>query len=209
MNDFNAIRDFYREMLPLIEASPKNDWAADPYAWSEVIRMTHIEEWLWADIRQADVILYPQFPVGRFFVDFANPRAKVAIECDGRAYHLDKAKDAARDAELASMGWRVYRITGSDCFREFNEETRAPSPARKFIDDIAARHGIKRVPSKESAPNQWFERLVRSSPELLREAIHRAKQLEVQALNSGDSGRFRACQEARRVLEGNLAEIDA
>lgn len=206
MNDFRAIREFYREMLLLIEASPKNDWAADPYAWSELIDMTPIEAWLWTDIRRADVILYPQFPVGRFFVDFANPRAKVAIECDGRAYHLDKAKDAARDAELQAMGWRVYRITGSDCFKEFNEETRTLSPARKFIDDIAQRHGIKRVPSKDSAANRWFERLSRPDQGLLRKAIAQLKRQEAEAIDSGDMDKYRQAQEQRRTFESRLQE---
>lgn len=204
MNDFRAIREFYREMLPLIESSPKNDWAADPYAWSELIDMTPIEAWLWTDIRQADVILYPQFPVDRFFVDFANPRAKVAIECDGRAYHLDKAKDAARDAVLESLGWSVYRITGSDCAKEFNEETRTPSPARKFIDDIAQWHGIKRVPSKESAPNRWFERLVHPNPGLIRQAIQRLKEQEAEAIGGNDVMKLRECQQMRRTMESHL-----
>lgn len=35
--------------------------------------MTPIERWLWADIRHADAVFYPQYPVGNFFVDFANP----------------------------------------------------------------------------------------------------------------------------------------
>src|SRR3546814_5885241 len=40
--------------------------------------------------------------------------AKVAVECDGSKFH-DAAKDAARDAELLSMGWSVYRIPGWRC----------------------------------------------------------------------------------------------
>lgn len=76
--------------------------------------MTPIESAIWQDIRQMGLPLWPQLPVGRVFVDFGNPVKRVAVECDGAAWH-DAAKDAKRDAYLGEMGWRVYRITGRDC----------------------------------------------------------------------------------------------
>lgn len=153
MNDWNALREHYARFTPEILAEARNEWAIDAYAWDDgdpkMMHMTPIEAWLWADIRDANAIFYPQYPVGRFFVDFANPKAKVAIECDGAAFHLDKAKDAARDAKLAEMGWRVYRAPGWLCAKEYNHETGAPSAAGHFVRGIVANHGLAREGSEE------------------------------------------------------------
>lgn len=145
-NRWNDIRLFYRWALPFIMAERADEWGIDPYAWAEdnIINLTPIETWLWADIRNHNAILYPQFPVGRFFVDFANPKARVAIECDGAAYHTDKARDDARDAWLRANGWHVHRITGRDCRTDFDEETRNRGAADLFIEDICERHSIRR-----------------------------------------------------------------
>lgn len=143
MNDWGRIKQFYRERETRILAAPRCRWALDPYAWESAgISMTPIERALWHDIRCAALVLYPQYPVGRFFVDYANPAAKVAIECDGAAYHMDKAKDKARDAVLKSLGWRVYRITGRDCKSISDDEAGERSQAQLFLDFIDATHRI-------------------------------------------------------------------
>lgn len=147
MNDWNRIRAHYARITPLILAERKNEWAVDAYDWDEgkgMIHLTPIESWLWADIRNANAVFYPQYPVGRFFVDFANPKAKVAIECDGAAYHLDKAKDEARDELLGRMGWVVYRAPGWLCRTEFNPETGEPGKAAQFVNRIVHHHGLAR-----------------------------------------------------------------
>lgn len=145
-NDWDKIRAFYAEFSPLILEGERCEWAIDPYAWEGCggINMTPIEAWLWADMRQANGIFYPQYPVGRFFVDFANPLAKVAIECDGYAYHQDKAKDRDRDDILEGLGWTVYRITGHDCHTEDDEETGEPGRGLQFVREIVERHRIGR-----------------------------------------------------------------
>lgn len=113
--NWNAIRAHYDEIIPEILAERRNEWAVDPYHWSGVLTMTPIEDAMWSAIREVNAIFYPQHPIAGFFVDFANPVAKVVIECDGAAYHLDKEKDAERDRVLTDMGWTVYRITGRQC----------------------------------------------------------------------------------------------
>ena len=145
-NDWRRVRAHYEWAAPLILSGERNEWAIDAYAWELCggINMTPIEAWLWSDIRDANAIFYPQYPVGRFFVDFANPLAKVALECDGHQYHLDKAKDRERDELLEQLGWTVYRITGSDCYTEFDEETGELGPAALFIREIVERHRISR-----------------------------------------------------------------
>ena len=132
-----------------------DEWAIDAYAWASkyaAIQMTPIEVALWDDIRAENAVMYPQIPVGPFFVDFGNPAAKVAIECDGREWHLDKAKDAARDRAMSAFGWVVYRITGSECFTDDVESLDEDgntvvtlSIARKFVIRICDAHSLRRV----------------------------------------------------------------
>lgn len=144
-NNWQLIKEFYDIFGPKILRGVKNEWAIDAYAWDTgLVRMTPIENWFWQDIRQANAVLYPQYPVAGCFLDFANPVAKVGIECDGYAYHLDKEKDRQRDARLGRLGWTIYRITGADCFKEFDEEERRLSPAAKLMQEICETHGISR-----------------------------------------------------------------
>lgn len=146
MNNFDAIIDFYKLFDAQLKAAKKNEWAIDPYAWDTgLIQMTPIESWLWHDLRAVDAVMYPQYPVAGFFVDFANPKAKVAIECDGEEYHQDEAKDAKRDAKLRDSGWTVYRISGKDCRDGVGMESETGSKARRFVDAIASNHNIKRT----------------------------------------------------------------
>jgi very-short-patch-repair endonuclease len=142
--NWNQIRDHYQALTPRILAERKDEWAADPYEWSHIIQLTPIEDWLWVQIRDANAIFYPQYPVGRYFVDFANPKARVAVECDGAAYHLDKAKDAARDRALREMGWVVYRIPGYDCVRDNDHETGRIREAARFLYRVVLDHGLSR-----------------------------------------------------------------
>lgn len=144
-NDWARIRAHYAKNTPKILAAGRNEWGIDAYEWDTgMLFMTPIERWLWAEIRMVDAVLYPQYPVGRFFVDFANPCAKVAIECDGAAYHQDKAKDAARDQQLAAMGWTVHRIPGYACADEGDHEAGKIGAAYAFMRRVADEHGISR-----------------------------------------------------------------
>lgn len=56
--------------------------------------------------------------VAPYSLDFAlaRGRARIAVECDGAAFHAAEHQvrnDAARDRELAARGWTVLRFTGS------------------------------------------------------------------------------------------------
>ncbi|MGC4396013.1 endonuclease domain-containing protein [Hydrogenophaga sp. T2] len=149
-----AIRDHYKHFEAKILAERADEWALDPYAWSQYLTLTPIEDWLWVHIRDANAIFYPQYPVGRFFVDFANPRAKVAIECDGAQYHKDKAKDQRRDDELSAMGWRVYRVPGYLCVRDNDHDTGRIREAARFVYRIVLEHGLSRNQSMNDMMQQ-------------------------------------------------------
>lgn len=113
---WGGIRSLYDGCMNEIMAAPANKWGVDPYAWESVgVVMSPIERIFWCEARGYGVVLYPQLPVLGFFADFANPVAKVVIECDGKEFHQDSAKDGKRDDAMRADGWRVYRITGSMC----------------------------------------------------------------------------------------------
>ena len=144
-NDWARIRRHYTHLMPRIMATPRDEWAFDAYLWDNgMVHMTPIEAWLWADLREVNAIVYPQFSIGNVFVDFANPVAKVAIECDGAAYHLDVEKDRRRDAKLQALGWTVYRIPGRECATETDRDTGRLGKAGVFVRRIVLEHGITR-----------------------------------------------------------------
>lgn len=151
MNKWDDIRRFYKARVAGLRAALKNEWAIDPYEWEScgAIRLTPIEAALWHDIRAVGAVFYPQFPVGQFFVDFGNPKARVAIECDGAAFHKDVARDDVRQRSIEAMGWRVYRLTGRECFTDTKEAQDeigrvvvTTGFARQYIEEIARKHGL-------------------------------------------------------------------
>lgn len=116
---FRRIKHNYRRKQAMVDAKLDDWFRSDPYEvayWPALF--TPIEASLWSDIRRWSLDLWPQLPVGGFFVDFGNPVARIAVECDGAEWHKDKDKDARRDRALNDMGWRVVRINGRMCKTE-------------------------------------------------------------------------------------------
>jgi very-short-patch-repair endonuclease len=121
-NRFEDIKSHYRrnEQEIMERSALKPAMWHSPYGsyidWLKL--MSPIEQDAWNYIRGfGRMPLYPQYPVGKFFTDFGNPYFKIAIECDGKAFHQDKEKDYKRDCEFHKLGWTVYRVNGSDCHR--------------------------------------------------------------------------------------------
>lgn len=69
---------------------------------------------VWADLKFYGLLLYPQYPIKNYFVDFAHPFKRIAIEIDSERWHPDKEKDLLRQREIESEGFRVIRITAKD-----------------------------------------------------------------------------------------------
>ncbi|MEW6606048.1 MAG: DUF559 domain-containing protein [bacterium] len=86
-----------------------------PYSifdWNLVF--TEIESNVWSDIRYWGLPFYPQFPVRKYFIDFADPIWKIGIEVDGK-YHKKREqgrKDLKKDEYLRNKGWFIFRISG-------------------------------------------------------------------------------------------------
>lgn len=118
---FVEIRKFYEAVTPRIMAVEPWMWGAETFILERMTGLSPIEEAFWGDIRMEGVVLYPQYPVAGYFLDFAHPKVKVAIECDGQKWHMDRLKDRQRDAELHNLGWTVYRLTGKQCWETTQE----------------------------------------------------------------------------------------
>ncbi len=83
-----------------------------PIDWS--VLFTPIEALAWHSIRnKGGIVLYPQYPVLNYHLDFANPGLKIALELDGKKFH-DLEKDLVRDNILRDNGWIIYRIPGKE-----------------------------------------------------------------------------------------------
>lgn len=94
------------------------------YLWIDFCKyMSPIEYNVWCDIRSNGLKFYPQFPVLKYFIDFADPVKKIWIEVDWKDWHLDKEKDKIRQDKIENEWWRIYRVKWKDTyFNEFNFE---------------------------------------------------------------------------------------
>ncbi len=110
---FALIKEMYRQTMPKLLADyPK----LDPYFMDWSLVFTPIESNVWADIRAHGLPMLPQFPVDKYFIDFAYLVKKIGIEVDGKQWHQDGDKDYKRQAELENVGWKIFRITGAATF---------------------------------------------------------------------------------------------
>ncbi len=91
----------------------------DPYAiYDWIMIFTPIEYNVWSDIRSIGVPLYPQFPVGKYWIDFADPIKKIGIEVNGKIHNQTTDRDTKRLKELACNGYTIFNISGKDTFAE-------------------------------------------------------------------------------------------
>ncbi|MBK1968920.1 DUF559 domain-containing protein, partial [Brevundimonas diminuta] len=101
----------------MIETGPFNKKERiKPGAHVRARRLRKLPTWtetkLWERLRQLDIRIRRQAPIGPYVVDFACLRARLVIEVDGGVHNrTDVAlRDLARDEWLAGEGYRVLRI---------------------------------------------------------------------------------------------------
>ena len=88
-------------------------------------RQVAAEEKLWEELRNrrlGGLKFVRQLAIGPYFADFACRERKLIVEVDGATHGSDEevAADAARTAELESMGYRVCRATNDDIERNID-----------------------------------------------------------------------------------------
>ena len=88
-----------------------------------------------------------QHPVGAIILDFYCPSARLAVEVDGRLHWSDeaRAKDAARDAWLASQGITVVRLPAGEVYRDLDGA--AGSVLRMAADRLGLAQRMRPAPS--------------------------------------------------------------
>lgn len=99
----------------------------------------------------------PQEKVGPYRIDFGvgyhpmepmdvltnSQSIRIAVECDGHAFHEktkeQAARDKARERAISLEGWTVLRFTGSEIYKD------ADACARTVMEQIATEYRIRRV----------------------------------------------------------------
>lgn len=113
---FEKISRMYHRHHQKIMDAEDHQFGIHVYSFDWPMLFTPIETAMWSDIRYAGLVMYPQYPIGRFFADFANPKKKIVVECDGKAFHSPE-KDRQRDSWMIGEGWRVFRVPGKACIQ--------------------------------------------------------------------------------------------
>ena len=75
---------------------------------------------LWQELRGRQLNGFKfvrQFPIERYFADFACREANLVVELDG-SQHSENDYDRQRDADMAALGWSVLRFRNFDVFTE-------------------------------------------------------------------------------------------
>ncbi len=77
--------------------------------------MSPIEVKLYEAMSREGLSPTPQFMVEGYYVDFAFPKSRLAVEADGAEYHKGerRQRDRKRDWILRRRGWKVLRFYGS------------------------------------------------------------------------------------------------
>ena len=79
-------------------------------------RGTRAEWVLWLQLRDrrfGGFKFARQQPIGRYYVDFVCREQRLIVEVDG-GQHADNPADQIRDAYLATLGYRVFRVWNND-----------------------------------------------------------------------------------------------
>lgn len=97
----------------LYEKKPKENIILDHESYKV---QSPIERLVYDALKARGEYVRTQVPCGRYSIDIALPSYKLAIECDGKAYHStpqQKAHDRRKDRYLRENGWKVLRFPGS------------------------------------------------------------------------------------------------
>lgn len=113
----NSYREFYKKNNHLILSSNPNKFFSHKILKSvRGFELSPIEEIVWDICLCEGIVLYPQYPIDRYMVDFCNPIKKIILECDGAKFHSIE-KDFDRDEYLVDNGYKVFRLSGSKIMR--------------------------------------------------------------------------------------------
>ncbi|CNE70634.1 putative DNA helicase [Mycobacterium tuberculosis] len=194
----NRSRDHFKKYLDyaergpaVLEDRPLEEDAAPESPFEESV-LEVLERW-GHDVQ-------PQVGVGGYRIDMAvrHPvlpgRFALGIECDGAMYHSSKAardRDRLREKMLRDLGWKLYRIWGTDWYRNRPD---AEARLREAVESAIAQASEEPEPDNEPAPIA-----------VVSEAAHEAEPPRVTMESTEDEqGHDWATQYRRTRLEGHL-----
>lgn len=120
-NYFNRLRiigQYWKANEERLIKKPRIWFHAEAFDWLKIFSPIEMDAWI--ALRGKGIPMYPQYNILNYYLDFANPGFKIAIELDGKDYH-DPEKDKKRDFELFKHGWKVFRIKGKEMVREYKD----------------------------------------------------------------------------------------
>jgi len=110
-------RRTYRKIQNEAAERPESTQVETPYG---KIWMSPIEYELYEAMLKQGLSPEPQLCIKGYFVDFAFPDIKLAVEADGKAYHEGERRERDRDRDhvLRSAGWTMKRFYGTTIYSE-------------------------------------------------------------------------------------------
>ena len=147
-------------------ARPESKLVKTPFG---EVWMSPIEFKLYEAMRQEGLSPTPQHRIEAYFVDFAFPDIKLAIEADGLAFHTGdrRERDRNRDRFLARRGWTVKRFHGTT----IHQKAGNCAYVIKQEVDTRRRHALAHSKQKEKerqARNEAIARPFRKIARMLR-----------------------------------------
>lgn len=104
----------------------------DMHGWQDDVYSTEVGHQYFRECSPAERLMFqelrcywwtsgfvPEYRVGNYYIDFADPLKKIAIEVDGKQWHSDTKRDAKKDSCLRKQGWTVYRIEAAGLLRSY------------------------------------------------------------------------------------------
>jgi very-short-patch-repair endonuclease len=87
------------------------------YILSQKGHITKIEKMIRDELLKRNIKFKMQYKILSYWVDFAFPGFKLAVECDGKRWHSTKKQklnDKKRDSKITRLGWTIKRFKGKE-----------------------------------------------------------------------------------------------
>ena len=189
-------RRAYFSMLNGVREAYIKNWTGKerqtPYKFGEWFEyLTPIERNVWSDIRSLGLPFYPQFPVGKYYIDFADPFRGIAIEVDGRIHDEQsvRERDNVKEMFLKSRGWMVLRIPGYTTYKS-RHDYENDDPETGYVNERYWTHCSEGILEKladvyyrplwRSEAGKYNQICLISSNELLEDMVHQEKKMPKQ-----------------------------
>lgn len=153
---------------------------------------SEFERQVMARLIRAGYNVVPQWSVGAYRIDMVvvDGNNKLAVECDGDRWHTvdNLQQDMARQLILERLGWRFFRIRGSQFFRD---PDKVMNELFKRLEDLNIRPsaGTPRGASRDEQAHELMERIKRRASEIRRQWADAGEieQLDGELSDSADS----------------------